>query len=166
MSDMIRYLAIASLALALMFALVWIGVSIGSRKTVKSKRRDAKRRKKARRIDWAKFEAASKRFASWLGRVALRVALAVGKLFGRIPSLLFKMIKWIGSKILIIWGILFLLGIDVFAIRMMFWVAGAVGKYQQGIFVKFLEYGVSGLAVAIVIATLIPLFPLLRRLVR
>jgi hypothetical protein len=162
MSDMIRYLAIASLALALMFALVWIGVSIGSRKTVKSKRRNAKRRKKARRIDWAKLEAASKRFASWIGRVAL----AVGKLFGRIPSLLFKMIKWIGSKILIIWGILFLLGIDVFAIRMMFWVAGAVGKYQQGIFVKFLEYGVSGLAVAIVIATLIPLFPLLRRLVR
>ncbi|OGC44904.1 hypothetical protein A2V54_01240 [candidate division WWE3 bacterium RBG_19FT_COMBO_53_11] len=98
--------------------------------------------------------------------VGKRIAVAVGEAIAQIPSLLWKVVKWVFSKLFVIWGILFLLGIDVFAIRMMFWVAGAADKYQQGIFITFMEYGVAGLAVVIMILTLIPLLPLLRRLVK
>jgi len=95
-----------------------------------------------------------------------RIAAAVGKAVAQIPSLLWKAVKWVFSKFFVIWGILFLLGIDVYAIRMMFWVAGAADKYQQGIFITFMEYGVACLAVVIMILTLIPLLPLMRRLVK
>ena len=98
--------------------------------------------------------------------VGKRIAAAVGKAVAQIPSLLWKAVKWVFSKLFVIWGILFLLGIDVYAIRMMFWVAGAADKYQQGIFITFMEYGVACLAVVIMILTLIPLLPLMRRLVK
>jgi hypothetical protein len=77
MSDVILYLAIASLALALVVALVLLRVL----NPVKPKRRNAKRCKKSRRIDWAKFGAASKRFASWLGRAAKAIWGAFGRFF-------------------------------------------------------------------------------------